>query len=167
MYPAWTKSTNPKKWRNIVYMQNEFLSFLTNVLNRPTIRFMGLFETDLASIDNIRDLGKGMEMIIAWAKSVCNIRVGSGAGDSGLSLSPVSREVFADFVIVKFPVFLRDKDRAQFSVKIYTDINHGGSVVIWCDPLTFSDIPSATQFKVMCFRVADYAMGERKKYTRR
>jgi len=62
-------------------------------------------------------------------------------------------------------VFLRDKDRAQFRVKIWTDTIHGGSVLITCQPLVFSDLPSARQFMRMAFHVVDFAMGERKKFT--
>ncbi len=164
-FPYAVKSSNPKRWRNWVFMPRESISYFSGMGWRgmqATVEFFGLTEADGASIDNFRDLAEAVNDAALWSAKVCGGRMGRGA-----ALELLSAESKADHNLFVFPVFMRDKDRAQIHIKVYTDAIHGGSVVMWCNPLKMSDLASMAQFKLMLFRAVDFAITEAKRYTTR
>ena len=163
-YPFQTKSTNPKRWINWVFMHGESLAWYTGLTLRgfmPYLKFFGLTEADGASINDFRKLAEATAQAIQWSAKVCGLtKIMRGA-----TLNLLSAETYPDHMIFVFPVFMRDKDRANITIKVYTDATHGGSVVLWCDPLIMSDIPSMAQFYTMVLRAADYATDQAKRFT--
>lgn len=141
------------------YMDGHSISFHGKQEERgivPSLIFNGLREEDSATPNDIFKLADAVQLCINHSSK--------GAKRGGLAMVPTSEYHNPDNIIWTFAVFPKDKDRATISVKVYTDETHGGSCVIWCNPLVLEYIPSMEQFKTSLSSAAAKGQGERVHY---
>jgi hypothetical protein len=165
-YPFETKKATKWTW-SLAWMAGHEITYVGLPSKKETIIprliFRGVEDArSRASVDNIRDLAEGVQMVINHAAKACGLR----KINSGLAMNPFSEYHNEDNIAWDFAVFPRDKDRAKITVRVYTNDIHGGSCVISCPPLVMSDIPSMAQFKTALETAYQWGMSQSKKYTR-
>jgi hypothetical protein len=133
----------------------------------PTIRFIGLTEASGQGVNVWRYIAADTAIAINMAAKQYGLRKIHKGKVLGYDDCTDGKDEYGSYKIWDFPVFVTNKDELVIYAKVWTNDVHGGSCVMWCNPYSFKDIPSAAQFETQCNTATAHAEQMVKRYVRK